>query len=208
MDMTCACRESTTFSQFELLALFQCAFDALAQRPHAVSHTAVELGLAVASLGDHGAEVMRRHYGDAIVTEHLAAVADLAHAAIEEFSGIEQRRAFLVRTGDHVFLFHDAHADARRFRLAHVPCSRVFRRPIMASTRVRTCSFLCMSAARSPARDSWLARTSRFSSFRCSRIATSSSMRFASRVSSSSSCVLVVSLMSGTIEPRSLAGQL
>src|SRR4029077_11637065 len=208
MDMTRACRESTTFSQFELLALFQRAFDALAQHPHAVSHTAIELGLAVASLEELVREVQRRHHGDAIVPEHLAAVADLAHAAIEEFSGIEERRAFLVRTGDHVFLFHDAHADARRFRLAHVPCSRVFRRPIMASTRVRTCSFLCMSAARSPARDSWRARSARFSSFRCCMIATSSSMRLVRRVSSRSSCVFVVSLMKRTIDPRSSYGQL
>ena len=36
--------------------------------------------------------------------------------------------------------------------LAHAPCSRVFRRPIMASTRARTCSFLCRRLARSPAR--------------------------------------------------------
>ena len=38
----------------------------------------------------------------------------------------------------------------------------------MASTRARTCSFLCRSAARSPARDSCRARSARFSSFSCS----------------------------------------
>ena len=99
-------------------------------------------------------EVQRRHDGDAIEAHDLAAVADLAHAAVEELRRIEQRRALVVRAGDHVFLLHDAHADARLVRLAHAPCSRVLSRPIMASTRVRTCSFLCRSEARSPASDS------------------------------------------------------
>src|SRR2546430_16949320 len=100
----------------------------------------------------------------------------LFRSRIEELGGIQQRRTLLVGAGDHVFLLHDADTHPRLILVAHAPCSRVFKRPIMASTRVRTCSFLCTSAARSPASDSCRARSARFSSFRCSRLLISSSM--------------------------------
>src|SRR6185437_568666 len=201
-------REPRRASQLELLAFFQGPLHALAHGAHAVADAAVELGLAVLALEQLVRQVERGHHRDAVQAHHLAALADLAHAHVEELGGIEQRGTLLVRAGDHVLLLHDAHADARRLLLAHAPCSRVLRRPIMASTRVRTCSFLCMSVARSPARDAWRARSARFSSRRCSSIATSSSTRLASRVSSASSCVFVVSLMLRTIGPRCAGGNI
>src|SRR5207237_3320456 len=156
---------------------------------------AVDARLAVPDPQELVGQIDGRHHRDAIEANHLAAVADLAHAAVEEFGRIEERRALVVRTGDHVLPLHDAYADPRLVLMAHAPCSRVFSRPIMASTRVRTCSFLCMSAARSPASDSCRARSARFSSFRRSRVVISSSMRLVRRVSSRSSCAFVVSLM-------------
>src|SRR4029077_1722222 len=140
-------------------------------------------------------EVERGHHRDAIDADDPAAVADLAHPGIEELGRIEQRGTVIVRAGDDVLLLHDAHADPGLVLLRHAPCSMVLSRPIIASTRVRTCSFLCTSAARSPASDSCRARSARFSSRRCSTMTSSSSSRLPRRVSSRSSCVFVASLM-------------
>src|SRR2546430_4300866 len=59
----------------------------------------------------------------------------LFRSRIEELGGIQQRRTLLVGAGDHVFLLHDADTHPRLILVAHAPCSRVFKRPIMASTR-------------------------------------------------------------------------
>src|ERR1700744_1712188 len=99
------------------------------------------------------------HDGYPIQADHLAGVTDFAHARIEVFGGIQQRRALLVRAGDEVFLLENPDADARRFVRGQAPCSMVLRRPIMASTRPRTCSFLFSSEARSVASVSWRCRT-------------------------------------------------
>src|SRR5690349_17627772 len=141
-------------SQLELLALSQCALDALAQRTHALTHAVVDPRFTVLALEVFVREVERGHHGDTVDANHPPAVAYLAHACVEELGRIEQGRTVIVRAGDDIFLLHDAYADPRLVRLRHAPCSRVLSRPIMASTRVRTCSFLCMSAARSPASDS------------------------------------------------------
>src|SRR5687768_11690294 len=100
-------------------------------------------------------QVERNHYRDAVEPDDFAAIADLPHASIEKFRSIEQRRALLIGAGNEVFLLEDPDADARLVLLqAQAPCSRVLSRPMIASTRVRTCSFFCTSDARSPESDS------------------------------------------------------
>ena len=64
--------------------------------------------------------------------------------AVQELGGIEQIGALLDRAGDVVLLLEDTHADSRLI-VAHA-CSIDFSRPIMASTRARTCSFFCSKA--------------------------------------------------------------
>src|SRR5579872_5849645 len=147
-------RESRIASQLELLALLERALDPLTQDPQAVAHLSLELRVLVLDAQQLMGEIERNHDGDAVVSYELAAIPDLAHAAVEKLGRIQQGRALLVRACDDIFLFHDAHADLRAVLWTHAPCSSVLRRPIIASTRVRTCSFLCMSVARSVARDS------------------------------------------------------
>src|SRR5476649_117314 len=92
----------------------------------------------------------------------LAAVADFAHARIQQFSGVQQIGTLVGRAGDLVVLLKDAYADTGGI-FAHA-CSIDFRRPIIASTRARTCSFFCSSLARSEVSASWRCRSARFSS--------------------------------------------
>src|SRR5215475_13713662 len=108
-------------SQLELLALLQSPLDALAQRADAVAYATVELVLALLALEVLVRQAERRHHGDAIHSDHLAGVADLAHATVEELRGIEQRRALIVRAGNHVLLFHDAHAHPCLVLVGHAP---------------------------------------------------------------------------------------
>ena len=83
---------------------------------------------------------------------------------VEVLRGIEQVGALLGRAGDLVFLVEDPHADSRDAIVAHALCSIAFRRPIIASTRARTCSFFCSRVARSAMSVSWRWRRARFSS--------------------------------------------
>src|SRR5512146_705581 len=136
-------------SQLELLSALERGLDPLAQRADLAASLALDLGVAAALLQQLVGHVERHHDGDAIESYDLAAVADLAHAAVQVLRRIEKCRALVVRAGDHVLFLHDAHADVRLILTAHAPCSRVFSLPIMASTRVRTCSFLERSEARS-----------------------------------------------------------
>ena len=57
--------------------------------------------------------VQRRDHRDAVGTDDLAGVADLAHLAIEVLGGIQQVGALLGGTGDVILLLQYAHADAR-----------------------------------------------------------------------------------------------
>ena len=97
--------------------------------------------------------------------DDLAGIADLAHLGIEVLGGVEQVGALLGRAGDLVFPVEQADADSRDAIVAHAPCSIALRRPIIASTRARTCSFFCSRLARSEIRLSWRWRRARFSSF-------------------------------------------
>ena len=143
-------------------------------------------------------EVQRRHDRDAVEADDLAGVADLAHAAVEEFRGIEQRRALLVRAGDHVFLLHDAHADARLVRRGSCAVLQGLQAPDHGFDARAHLLVLVHQRRRARRRGTRAARAARGSlPCSCSSIASSSSMRLARRVSSRSSCVFVVSLMAG-----------
>lgn len=140
-----------TDSGIELTTALEGAVDAFTQRADACTGFGLAATVFAFRLEHLVGEVERRHDGDTIETNDFSGAANLAHLVVEEFGGIEQGRAFVVRAGDEVFPLEDADADAGGIFLsrAQAPCSRVLRRPIMASTRVRTCSLRCISEARS-----------------------------------------------------------
>ena len=104
----------------------------------------------VAQLLQFVREVQRGQHGDAIERGHAVAAADLAHLAVEQLGGGHQAVAF-------VGLAADVYSRSSRRMLTgslalrtHVCCSSDFSRAIIASTRVRACSFLASSVERSP----------------------------------------------------------
>src|SRR5688572_8903767 len=123
------------------------------------------------------------HHGNLVEAHDVAAIADLAHFPVQEFRGVEQGRALFRRTSNLVLLLQDSHADSDR-SVRHAVCSMACNRPIMASTRARTCSCLLSKLARSVIRVSCRWRSARFSSLRSVTLLTSSSMRFSSDLSS------------------------
>src|SRR5688572_6113208 len=127
------------------------------------------------------------HHGHAVEPNDLAAVADLAHLDVEELGRREQRSLFLDRAGDVVLFLQNLDRDVSECaRAAHETCSIPLSRPIMASTRPRTCSFFCSNEARSDINESWRCRSDLFSSCNCRQTTTSSSSRFSRRRSSRS----------------------
>ena len=61
-------------------------------------------------------QVQCRHDGDAVQSDDFAAVADLAHALVEELGAVEQLGALVRTAGDDVFLFQNANAQGRALR--------------------------------------------------------------------------------------------
>src|ERR1700722_2901857 len=132
---------------------------------------------------------------DTVESHDLAAVADLPHLGIEKLGGIQEVGTLLDRAGDVILLLEYAHADAGLI-VAHA-CSIDFNRPIIASTRARTCSFFCNSPARSAVSVSCRCRSARFSSLIWLTVRMRSSSRFSSRFSSSSTADLALASFIG-----------
>src|ERR671910_3266359 len=141
-------------------------FDAFAHGLDADREIRLDAFVAPARLQQLIDDVERGHDRDAVEADDLAAVPDLAHLAVQVFRGVEQRRALLGRAGDVILLFEYPHADPTGI-CRHAPLSIAFSRPIIASTRARTCSFFCISVARSDMRPSSRCRKARFSSRSC-----------------------------------------
>src|SRR5580658_4836687 len=129
-------------SQLELLSFFQSSLNPFAQQLDAMPGLMLEAGVTGAHLDDFVRQVQRCHYRDSVQSDDLAAVADFFHPLVEELSAVDQFAALIGPTGDDVFFFQDSDAERadRLARVAHALCSIAFRRPIIASTRVRTCS--------------------------------------------------------------------
>src|SRR6185503_4323442 len=176
----------------------------LAHRANPQAHDVFQLFVLPLGLEQLVRDIERGHHGYAVEPDDLAAVADLAHLQIEELRRREQCRLFLERAGDVVLFLQDLDRDvSERAVAAHETCSIPLSRPIIASTRPRTCSFLCSSVARSDIRESCRCRSDLFSSCNCRQTTTSSSSRFSSRFNSRSTRVLAWSgVMRRNIEPR------
>src|ERR1700735_487205 len=149
-------------SEFELLTFLQGRLYALTQDTQASADVGIEIGVTVAETDEFICHVERGYYRNTIQADDLSAIADFSHLRVQELGRIKQVGAFLDRAGNVVLLFEYSHADPRLI-VAHA-CSMDFKRPIMASTRPRTCSFFCKSVARSEVRVSWRCRGARFSS--------------------------------------------
>src|SRR5690606_31535386 len=121
-------------------------------------------------------EVERREDGDALQRGALVARLHLPQPLVEQARRAQQALALVLGAGDQVALVEQTNF----YRLAHAFCSRDFRRWIIASTRERACSFLAISAARSPTHCSWATRSWRFSSARRCTASTSCSIRWRS----------------------------
>src|SRR5678816_3747811 len=189
-------------SQLELLTSAERALDALAQLANLLTDVCIHCIAATAQLEQLVREVQRGHHRDAVQADDVSTVADLAHLHVQVLGGIEQLGALFGEAGDLVFLLEDPHADPRR-ALRHALCSIAFRRPIIASTRARTCSFFCRSVARSAIIESCRWRRARFSSWSCAIVPSSSSSRRSSCFSSCSTVTLgFASLMSAWIMRR------
>src|SRR5262245_58809894 len=131
--------------------------------------------------------IQRGHHGHAVEPDDLAAIADLAHLEVEQLGRREQRSLFLDRASDVVLFLQDLDRDVSECaRPAHETCSIPLSRPIIASTRPRTCSFFCSSEARSDISESCRCRSDLFSSCNCLQTTTSSSRRFSRRFNSRS----------------------
>src|SRR5690606_38331200 len=157
----------------------------LAHGPYPQTHDALELLSLRLSSQQIVREIQGRHHGDAVEADHFAAVANLTHLAVQELGRGEQCRLVLGRAGDMVFLLEDPDRDVSE-HLAHEACSMLFKRLIIASTRPRTCSFLCSKVARSATSASCRWRSDWFSSCSCRQMTTSSSRRFSNRRNSRS----------------------
>src|SRR6185436_9515759 len=181
-------------SQLELLTSAERALDALAQLTDLLADVGIHGIAAAAQLEQLMREVQRGHHSDAVQADDVPTVADLAHLDVQVLGGIEQLGALFGEAGDLVFLLEDPHADSRR-ALRHALCSIAFRRPIIASTRARTCSFFCSSVARSAIIESCRWRRARFSSCSCEIVPSSSSSRSSSCRSSCS--MLIFGLIFG-----------
>src|SRR5579883_721899 len=86
-------------SQLELLRTLERRLDALAQRPDLAAGLALGLAVTAALLQQLVGHVERHHDGDAVEPHDLAAVADLAHAAVQVLRRIEKRRALVIGAG-------------------------------------------------------------------------------------------------------------
>src|SRR5271156_6788594 len=97
------------------------------------------MGVTLAKSNQFIRHIQRGYDRDAIQTDHFSAVANLAHLGVQELRRIEEVGALLDGTGNVILLLEYAHAHSRLV-VAHA-CSIDFSRPIIASTRARTCSF-------------------------------------------------------------------
>ena len=86
-------RPSAVPLEFQLLSLLERRLDAFAQRADLRSEVGVYYGTIAAEPDQLIGKVQRRDDGDAVETDNLARVADLAHPGVEEFGGVEQVRA-------------------------------------------------------------------------------------------------------------------
>src|SRR4249919_1708961 len=122
-------------------------------------------------------EVQCSEHGNAIERGHAVVAANLAHFVVEQLRGGHQAVAFVGLAADGVFAIEQADADRFAGLRIHVCCSSDLSRAIIASTRVRACSFLANSVDRSLASCSCCMRRLRFSSLRRRAWAPSSSRR-------------------------------
>src|SRR5688572_28439296 len=122
----------------------------LAHGPNAQAHDILQLFVLPLRLEQLVRNIQRRHHRYPVEPDNLAAVADLAHFEVEQLCRREQRRLFLDRASNVVLFLQDLDGDVSECSgSAHETMSIPFSRPIMASTRPRTCSFFCSNGARS-----------------------------------------------------------
>src|SRR5690348_11917689 len=103
----------------------------------------------LAQLNQFVSDVQCRHHGDAIDAGGTGMLADFAHLAVEVARRRNQAGTLLRRAADEEFPIQDADRD--RPLAAHAPFSRERKRAIIASTRVRACSFFASRSERSAA---------------------------------------------------------
>src|SRR5690606_8614408 len=141
-------------SQIDLSPAAERVFDALAQLPDLLADArALELA-ASTQLEQLMRDIERGDHCNAVETDDGPVIADLAHARIQILGRIEQLGTLFRQACDLIFLLQDAYAHSRH-ALGHALCSMALSRPIIASTRARTCSFFCRSVARSLIIASW-----------------------------------------------------
>src|SRR5262245_20756699 len=97
-------RGQPSTSVSERLAARQRVLDTLAHRLEAGREVGLDALVVAARLQQLVDDVERGHHGDAVEADHLPAVADLPHLAVEVLRGVDEGRPFLGRAGDVVFL--------------------------------------------------------------------------------------------------------
>lgn len=117
----------------------QGAVDAIEQFAHALAGRAAFLVQALLAVQQVVGDVEGGHHGNPVGADDFAAGADLAHLAVQVTGGAFQVGALVVRAIDAVFLVENLHGEG--IRLAHVSCSKAFRRKIIASTLCLAISF-------------------------------------------------------------------